>query len=170
MKPWNFFQYLLILSCFVFSCSDDDNVVNLELSSVKIGTYNLDLNNFDNNLTAPTTEPIIASFSAPLDISSAAQHIQLITELSGAVVPLSITFTDNDKTFSAAPTNELTGGEKYKLVISSELRGAKGEIFPGISVTFTTAAPTLDILSISMGGVDGLQTGQDHRSSVRRSF
>ena len=68
MKPRNFFQYLLILSCFVFSCSDDDNVVNLELSSVKIGTYNLDLNNFENNLTAPTTEPIIASFSAPLNI------------------------------------------------------------------------------------------------------
>ena len=32
--------------------------------------------------------------------------------------------------------------------------------FSGISVTFTTAAPTLDILSISMGGVDGLQTGR----------
>src|SRR5687767_5087810 len=99
MKPRDFFQYLLILCCFVFSCSDDDNVINLELSSVKIGPYNLDLNNFENNLTAPTTDPIIASFSAPLDISSASKHIQLITELSGAMVPLSISFMDNDKTF-----------------------------------------------------------------------
>src|SRR5688572_10651176 len=160
MKRRKVLQFILILCCFVISCSDDENVVNLELWGVKIGTYNLDLNNFENNLTAPTTEPIVASFSVPLDISSASQHIQLITELTGAVVPVSIAFLDNDKTFSASPTNELTGGEKYKLVISSELRGVNGEIFPGISVTFTTAAPTLDILSISMGGVDGLQIGR----------
>ena len=151
-ETWNFFQYLLILSCFVFSCSDDDDVVNLDLSSVKIGTYNLDLNNFENNLAAPTTEPIIASFSAPLDVSSAAQHIQLVTELSGDVVPLTVTFLDNNKTFSASPTSELTGGEKYKLMLSAELSGANGEIFPGISISFTTSAPTLDIISLSMGG------------------
>src|SRR4026209_2379251 len=150
---------LFILSLFFFTCSEDD-VVNLDLSSVKIGTYNLDLNNFENNLAAPTTEPIIASFSVPLEISSAAQHIQLATELAGDVVPLTITFLDNNKTFSALPTSELMGGEKYKLTLSADMPGANGEGFPGTSVSFTTSAPTLDIVSLSLGGQDGLQPGQ----------
>ena len=150
---------IFIGSLFFFSCSDDD-VVNLDLSSVKIGTYNLDLNNFENNLAAPTTEPIIVSFSAPLDVASAAQHIQLATESSGDVVSLTVTFLDNNKTFSALPTGELMGGEKYKLTLSADLRGANGEVFPGTSISFATSAPTLDIISLSLGGQDGLQPGQ----------
>src|SRR5687767_9878184 len=122
MKAEKIFLFIS-LSLFFFSCSDDD-VVNLDLSSVKIGTYNLDLNNFENNLAAPTTEPIIASFSAPLDVSSTAQHIQVVSELSGAVVPLSVTFLDNNRTFSALPASELIGGEKYMLTLSAEMRGA----------------------------------------------
>src|SRR6187549_320065 len=113
MRAERIFLFIL-LSLFISSCNDDD-VVNLDLSSIKIGTYNLDLNNFENNLAAPTTEPIIASFSVPLEASSAAQHVELITELSGDVVPLTVTFQDNNKTFSALPTSELMGGEKYKL-------------------------------------------------------
>ena len=158
MKAEKIFLFIS-LSLFFFSCSDDD-VVNLDLSSVKIGNYNLDLNNFENNLAAPTTEPIIASFSAPLDVSSTAQHIQLVTELSGEVVPLTVTFLDNNKTFSASPTSELMGGEKYKLTLSAEMRGANGEVFPGISISFTTSAATLDIISLNLGGQDGLQPGQ----------
>ena len=158
MKAEKIFLFIS-LSLFFFSCSDDD-VVNLDLSSVKIGTYNLDLNNFENNLAAPTTEPIIASFSAPLEVSSTAQHIQLVSESSGEVVPLSVTFLDNNKTFSALPASELAGGEKYMLTLSAEMRGANGEMFPGVSISFTTSAATLDIISLNLGGQDGLQPGQ----------
>ena len=160
MKLEKIFIFISTLSLCFFSCSDDDNVVNLQLSSVKVGAYNLDLNNSQNNLAAATTAPIVATFSLPLDISSAAGHVQLTRESSGEVVPLAFTFLETNTVLSALPANELIGGEMYKLTISSELRGAGGETFPGTSITFTTSAATLDIISFNLGGQDGLQGGQ----------
>ncbi|HZI26401.1 MAG TPA: glucoamylase family protein [Chryseolinea sp.] len=160
MKLEKIFIFIWTLSLCFFSCSDDDNVVNLQLSSVKVGAYNLDLNNSQNNLAAPTTAPIVATFSLPLDISSAAGHVQLTRESSGEVVPLVFTFLESNTVLSGLPAMELPGGERYKLTISSELRGAGGETFPGTSITFTTSAATLDIISFNLGGQDGLQSGQ----------
>ncbi|HEX6224740.1 MAG TPA: glucoamylase family protein, partial [Chryseolinea sp.] len=160
MKSERIFLFISALFLCFFSCSDDESVGTIRLSGVQIGAYNLDLNNSQNNAAAPTTAAIAASFSAALDVSSAAQNVQLVRESTTEIVPVVITFLSNNTILSALPEHELMGGETYKLTITSDLRGANGENFAGASITFTTAAATLDITALNLGGKDGLQGGQ----------
>ena len=158
MLPKKLILYFFALLIAGISCDDeDDTKVLLQLTSLTIGPSALDLQDFSNNVSIPIGEAIVATFSSPLDIADAQQQIQLQVVATGEEVPLTVIFIDDNKTFSGLPMQELSGGVKYELVISSGLRGANGEVFPGTIIEFTTAIKTLDLTALSIGGVDGLK-------------
>src|SRR6478609_5067676 len=74
----------------------------LQLSTLRIGTYSINLSDFTKNTAAPIDKPIVATFSATLDTASARQHTQLRLK-GGDLVPLKFSYLDNNKTFSAIP-------------------------------------------------------------------
>lgn len=149
--------YIFLLFIVGISCSDSDgNRIALQLASVKIGDYNLDLNNFANNTSAPLGEAIIASFSAALDVASVSPNVQLKRTSTGALVPLTLDFLNNNATFSAIPDQPLLSGEKYELYLAPGIRGMNDEFFSGVTIEFVTEPETLDIISLTIAGLDGL--------------
>src|SRR5262245_42552540 len=102
----NFF-YLFILLFAASACRDEGENPTLVLSSVKVGSYNLDLDNFANNQGAPQEGIIVASFSLPLDIATAEQNIELVSGVLRTVVPATISFSENNTIISIAPVERM---------------------------------------------------------------
>ena len=153
-KLWLF---ILLLVC-IIACDDNKNQdpkPTLQLATVKIGTYGLSLDDQNKNSAAPVDKPIVASFTAPLDITILPGTVQLMS--ANGEVPLRFSFLDNNKTFSAEPETQLDPNKQYSLVISDQLKGENGEIFPGYyTIGFTTKPEDLDITSFSIAGTDAL--------------
>ncbi|WP_276372099.1 glucoamylase family protein [Chryseolinea sp. H1M3-3] len=162
MNSRKIFFWSILLVVFQISCSEDDGKEGalMQLSSVKVGDYNLDLNNFGNNTLAPVNEPIVATFSVPLEIATLQQNVRLTQTSTGTDIALSFSFLNNNATFSALPDQPLAEGEQYDLTLSSDLRGAAGETFSGYSIEFETTPKSLKVVSLTLGGVDGLQAGR----------
>ena len=146
----------LLLVC-VIACDDNehqDPKPMLQLASVRVGTYNLSLDDPDKNTAAPVDEPIVATFNAPLDIATLPTTIRLMSP--NGEVPLRFSYLDNNTVFSAEPENQLEPNKQYSLVISDQLKGENGETFSGHTVVFTTTPGNLDITSFSIAGTDAL--------------
>lgn len=149
---------LLLLSFIFFTCKDEGSQPakpNLQLQSVNIGPFNLNLTNPTQNINAPFDRPIVATFSAPLEIASVLQAIQLKVK-GGNEIAITVSFQDNDKTFVALPATGLTHNQEYELIISNTLKGVNGETFPGIIIGFKTTAGTLTITSLKFSGMESL--------------
>ncbi|MCU0369198.1 MAG: Ig-like domain-containing protein [Cyclobacteriaceae bacterium] len=149
-----------ILFLIFFSCSDksdDAPKPTMQLNELRIGTYVLNLSDPTKNTTAPINQPVAGNFSAALDEASVNEAIQLKIK-NGANVPLTFTFLDNNKTFSGLPSQNLEPFKNYELIISDKLRGKEGEVFPGITIAFTTVPGTLTITSLKIDGFEVLNT------------
>jgi len=148
-------HYLLFFLAFIFStCGDDGGQpvkTSLQLQTIKVGTYNLDLVNQTQNTDAPFNQPIIATLSAPLNKQSVTQAVHLKLK-GGAEVSATFTFQDDDKTFVLTPTSELSPNQTYELSIAEDLKGADEEIFPGFTVEFLTIQKTITITSVLIDG------------------
>jgi hypothetical protein len=146
--------FLSTAALFFQSCKDEDTAVpqtKLQLSTIHVGTYTLDPGNAANNTEAPNDKPIVATFSAALDTASARQAIQL-KQKDGAIIPIKFSYLDNNKTFSISPSASLESNRTYELIISNQLRGSAGEIFEGLTISFTTIPSKLEITSLKING------------------
>jgi hypothetical protein len=132
------------------SCSEKDAPApSLELSDVRIGSYALDLNDASKNLAAPSNQLIVVSFSTALNRQTVEQHVQLKQKSNDALLTLSFSFQDNDRSFSAY-TPDMVPNTTYVLVIPADVRGAQGGAFAGTVIEYTTAAPKLTVTSIKI--------------------
>jgi hypothetical protein len=147
-----FFSLLLAFSAVSFSCSNDEpheEPGTIQLTAVRVGTDALDLNNNQNNYDEPIGQGVVIVFSTALNTASAPSAIQLKT--LSATVTVSVAFLDNDKTVSLTPDQPLANNTEYTLTIADQLKGAKGETFPGYSVAFKTVAGKIEITSLKIG-------------------
>lgn len=168
-KYFLFFLPVFLLTAFSSCNSSDDEeppTGTLQLSVVRVGTVELDLSDFGNNDDAPADKPIIATFSAPLSESSVQAAVILREKDTGDVIPLTFSFLDNNKTFSASPDDPLDPDKTYVLDISDGLKGANEETFPGYEVEFTTVPGTLTITSLQFNGVESLTASRIHEVPV----
>jgi hypothetical protein len=137
---------------FIAGCDDDNKKdpepAEIQLNFVRVGTYDLDLNDFTKNNSAPAGNPVIASFSDALDAAAIEDAVELKEKLSGATVALTFSFLDNDKTFSALPDDGLKPNTAYVLTIKNQAVGKNGEMFLGYTVEFQTIPGKLLITSI----------------------
>jgi hypothetical protein len=150
-----FFSLILLIS----GCDNEPETVvtgKLQLNTVDVGTYELDLTDFSKNTSAPISEPILGLFNSPLDKVNAENVIKIKLKSTGAEIPVDFFFLENDKKFSAVPQQPLTPKESYVLEIPNTLKGAKGESFPGHTVEFTTVPGVLEITALSIAGTPAL--------------
>ena len=155
------FYYSLVSSVmvtFIFSCNSDKiaptSVGILQLTKVRVGTIDLKLT--AESIGIPIDQPLVADFSAPLDTASVSNGITLTKD--GNNVPIKISFLNDNKTFSAKPSNSLANNQKYQLAITNKVKGKNGETFAGIILDFITIAGELKILSIKINGIDVTNT------------
>ena len=155
MKYLWFIGFLLFFSC--SEKPDETPKPPLQLNELRIGSYTLNPTDPTKNTAAPIDQPIQGNFSTALDVNSVTQGIQLRLK-SGTETPLSFTFLDNNKTFSAHPENSLEPFQEYDLILNNNLKGIGGEVFPGLTVSFKTVPATLSITSLTFNSVEVLNT------------
>lgn len=151
-----------LLACLVSGACDNEPdepaAGKLQLTTIRIGTYSLDLADPSKNTTAPTDKPVFILFSDALDAAKVAQAVQLKVKSTGEVVALTFSFQDNDKTIVAQPGAELKANETYVLSVSKELKGANKETFPDFTTEFYTVPGVLEIRSLTISGAPALNS------------
>jgi len=153
-------KFILILFPFVLlfiSCKEDDKdpdiqTGNLQLSSIRAGAQ--DLSFTADNSEVAVDKPIVLSFSAALDSGTVPASIQL--QSADGLVELDFSYLDDNRTISAKPKQNLQNNKAYTLSISGDLKGEKGESFSGFSLDFTTVPAKLELVSLQIGGKNGL--------------
>lgn len=148
---------------FIFSaCSDDESKPSeeiLQLQSVNVGPYNLNLTDQTQNTNTPFDQPIVVTFSLPLHTAVVSQSVQLKVK-GGNQVSLDFSFQDENKTFIALPDSELLANQTYELILSNTLEGAAGENFPGYTVEFLTLKKTIPSVSVVIDGQTATPTNR----------
>ncbi len=141
------------------SCNDDEQPGSevLQLVQVKVGDINLEISNSAANSNVATDQPIIVVFSTPVQVSTVASSVSL-SKQGGAAIPLQFNLFDNNKQILCTPQSTLEVNSFYELSLSGSLKGANGESFTGITVTFKTIPGTLSILSVKFNGTETLSS------------
>jgi hypothetical protein len=149
----------IILLFFIFgfaSCDEPEQPpvqpAVLQLSSARVGTVDLDLNDPSKNTDLPVDQPIVLSFAAPLDQTTVESAIRLVEQ--GDTLDLTFSYLDADKTVSAMPSSTLSNLQSFTIVIKKSLRSTDGAEFPGHTLGFTTVMGILNITSYEIGGAD----------------
>lgn len=144
----------------LFSCRDDedDNGTpdgsTLQLVTVRIGDFTLDLADGAENSGAPTDRPVVIRFSSALQTDNIEEAIHI--EQEGEDIAVDYNFLEEGRAVSIQPEGGFAGLTAYTLVIEESLEGAAGERFPGLRVRFTTEAGELNVLAFNAVGTDFL--------------
>jgi hypothetical protein len=129
----------------------------LQISTARVGTVTLNLNDASKNTDIPVDKPIILSFPEALDLSTVPPSVKLVNE--GDTLDLTFAFLDENKTISASATSPLSYLEEYSIVIKKALFSEDHtHQFPGHTIGFTTVRGILTITSLKIGGVDAMGT------------
>jgi hypothetical protein len=151
-------KYILLLSLVVLTfqigCDDqDDEKKRITLISARVGSTDLNLNSGGFTMNVPYNLPIVLEFSAPVNPTSVESAILLIDE-SGAPVPFTISFQDQNRELVLDPALNFISNSDYTLSISSLLTGENKESFNDVSVQFKTSVGELKVNHWSISGVD----------------
>ena len=144
--------WFIILSLLFFSCDRNDPGGEpglIQLVRAKVGTVYLDLNNPLTDI--PVDRNAVIEFSSALDTTAARKSVFLKKEGITAI-PAAITFIDNNRTVVLQPSVSLDHLTEYTLEITSTLRGANRETFPGVTYSFTTVNGKMQITSVTVNG------------------
>jgi hypothetical protein len=137
----------LLCAVLLFGCKEEEPGT-LELLHVFVGTTEI-------NLTEPMTEglpldrSITLAFSAALDNTITEDALML--KANGQPASTSISFSG--KSLIVFPTSPLNSNSVYTLSLSAGIKGAKGESFTPMEVTFKTTAEDLEVISLEIGGL-----------------
>lgn len=166
----NMIRYILILLSFIFfSCHQDDNSEEtpqdiLQLQSIKVGTVALSIDGENNNI--PRDKGIVTTFNLPLNRTSVTQHFSL-KDGSGQPIELSFSYLDDDRTVSAKPASTLLNNTTYTIEIGV-IKATSGEVFSGLTYTFTTAQGSFSLESIQIDDTDLKSSARMH--NINRDF
>lgn len=151
---------LFLFSLFLTSCKDSSEPEIqkgiLQLTTVRLGTQALDLNDGSKNSNGVIDQPVVAVFNAALDPSSVEQSVRLVD--GSDTLKTTISYLDENKTFSAKPEASLKNGHTYTLLLKKNLKGKEGAVFPGLTITFTTEKGSIQLLSLKVGTQEILTT------------
>jgi len=148
------FAFSLIMALFYFGCKKDDNSEPnnnngiVQLSTIKIAGISFDLQG--NNENIPVDSAILINFNTVLNQQSIVSAVS-ISKNGGAVAAVK-ELINNDKTVKLIPDNPLDHLADYTINISNSLKGANGESFPGLSVSFTTIKGELKLTQVTING------------------
>lgn len=148
-----FCSLLLVIAC---KKGDDDTPPptpdKMQITAARIGTFNLQVNQTTENVAV--SQPIVVSFSHAIQLSSVLGGNFELQTIGGENIELDYFFLDNNKTISAQPKEDLQTFTEYQIIISDQLKGENGETFDGITYSFKTLRPDLQLQSITLNGED----------------
>ena len=144
--------WLIILSLLLFSCDRNDPGGEpglIQLVRAKVGTVYLDLNNPLTDI--PVDRNAVIEFSSALDTAAARKSV-FLKKGGVTAIPAAITFIDDNRTVVLQPSSSLDHLSEYTLEITSTLRGASRETFPGVTYSFTTVNGKMLITTVTVNG------------------
>ncbi len=121
----------------------------LQLISVSVGSDELQLDELNKGMA--TDRPVVVRFSQVLDTSTVTENFMLYDQGEN-VVELHLSYLDGLRTVSGMPQDKLSQNSTYTVSLGSGLKGSKGELFPGLEVSFKTLNPPLNITEIRIDG------------------
>jgi hypothetical protein len=124
----------------------------MQLLAVTVGDVTLQLQ--QTTMNVPLIGPVRIGFSAPLDSSSVISSVQLKQKSGGSADPYLLSLENEGKTAVLNMEQPLEPLTDYLLEISDRLRGKENETFPGYTVEFRTEKGSLEIISITLNGLD----------------
>lgn len=147
---------LLLAIAVLFGCQENTTAVisSFQLTNARVGGYTLLAG--QSNSGAPTDQSINLTFSTAVDPSSVPGSIKLRKKNTDDV-GLAFDYLDNGRTVSITTT--LVSNQVYELAISEQLKGAKGETFLGVNISFVTQALPLSLTGLKFGEKELLNAG-----------
>src|SRR6185295_6886134 len=117
------FASLVVLAICFFSCKKDheEPAGELQVSSITIGSQNLNLAPAASNTGLAVDQAIELTFNSAVDINSVNSGISL--SLNGTEVPFNFSFSQENKTVIATPVSNLENNQTYELTLSTSLKG-----------------------------------------------
>jgi hypothetical protein len=140
---------LSLLACEKNNTEHQDQSNLLQIQSSRVGKTDLQVGEITSQ--APVDQPIVITFSQPIDTTTVTDHIELLSEDS-THLGLSLYYLDQQQTLSIRPDQNLSFNTGYHLKIASGIQSQKGASFPGIEYRFKTRGGTLRIKSATING------------------
>lgn len=146
------YYFLTIFTLLLFlACNKDDDTGGgtssgtLQLNTAQIGNVSI--------LTADAEVPVGSDITLVFSSSLTPEATNEITLTFANGTPLDLTFEllDNNKIITIEPSPNFVEGEEYILNLTNNIKGANGESFPGINLTFQVSQEFLTILSVKEG-------------------
>lgn len=151
MKPLQLLSVVLLVNLlFVAACKKkqpDTPTGTIQLARVKAGPVVLKTGETTKDIAVDSSFNVF--FNTILDPSSVSGSI-LIKKPDNSGIACNIIFLDENRTVRLTPQKSLDHQVNYKLQVTSGLKGALGETFPGIEFLFTTIAGKLSIETITI--------------------
>jgi hypothetical protein len=145
-----FFLFSFLISVlFLSGCKEDENVADLELVDVFVGSNRLDISG-SLNLDIPADAILTLSFSIPIVPASASTSITLTS--GDDVVETTLNFLSQDKLVVVQPIGLLEVSTVYKLTITNQLEGANGAGFTTREINFKTVPGSLQLIATRING------------------
>ncbi len=154
MKRGRYLFPLLFLFLLIgWSCkkAKEANPGVLHLGWAKVGSTTLSQQTANRNM--PVDSTITISFNNKLDTGTVRTGIQLVKS-DQSNISCRIIFSSGFTVVTLIPNKQLDYVAGYTLHITSAVRGAAGETFPGSDFVFTTVNGKLKIETITLNGVD----------------
>jgi len=145
--------WLILLALLVFSCDRNDpgpDPGSVQLIRARVGTVYLDLQTAVTDI--PLDKNVVVEFSNVLDTASARKSV-VLKKGGTTAVPSYVTFIDDNRTVVLQTTVNLDYLADYTLEITSSLRGANRETFPGVTYSFKTVNGRMLITSVTVNGL-----------------
>jgi hypothetical protein len=148
-------KILMLILILGFSCRSDDGDIPdgnsglLQIISATVGTEVLNVD--EKTVGVEINKPVVISFSAKLDTSTVAESITII-DSTGSQISYQTNYLDEQSTISLKPDKDFDFLSDYTLKITDEIKGDRGESFPGVNFEFQTKPGILSLDSILING------------------
>lgn len=144
-------SFSILLFIFFTSCKKEEPNPpgSLQLARIKVGSSTLSLQGTNEEIAIDSI--ITIEFNNQLDITTVTKNISLSANLKNNL-PYDIEYLNNNMTVKLMLDQPLDYITNYLIRITNEIKGASGEDFPGIDVSFATVNGKLLITSITLNG------------------
>lgn len=148
MQKALYFICFFLATSLLLACGQDDDdgggtsAGQLQLNTARVGTVSI----ISGSPQVPPGNTITLAFNAAIDVNTLSEIV--LAQGVGTFVELNFETLDNARIIEITPATALTEGEVYTLEIGSGFKGAAGESYSGVELSFTVSQPGLTIVSL----------------------
>jgi hypothetical protein len=137
---------------FLPGCDKDGEEGSLTLSYIRVGAETINIDGEPISTVFAAQELLIA-FNQSLAEQSIDESLAIIETQTMTAIPFTFQLANNNSVISVNLTQPLKSNTEYRIQLTKKLRGARGEIFDGKEIAFSTEKGELKILSMGINGV-----------------